>query len=540
MRDYTRENIESEPYSPAIVDDLINGFNDWRSVQDIVKLTFKALSDIVKSQGRTLKDLELEIPTKASKLEMAQCMSLKSSYNETLRSINEIKSALENKVSNDDISALLQDKVNKSDLVYLLQNKTDYNEFRNSLSEKADIRDVQSEIRALRCTIEELSQDFYQKIQQCSTNRDIQHLQSLIESNSSANESILEEKANKQSVANALHRKANKSDMESMLSTKIDTQDFNKALESIEEIKASLRLKAEKNEVNQAFNEISNKLEKSEFDTVIDSVHLLRKESENKVFSHLSHLEGFVSSIKSDLEDFQSTTAVFLSKKADVIDLNTLFESLNKKVNIEETNSLISSLKQDISDQNQSIRYDFHKYQDFTNERLLKTEQCCKVIQDEISRIHENIRNFNDKARENIEEGIKSVHGFVSNKFDDIRLLRLDIEKMNENFQDLRLLKVDRTEFRKGLDSKTDPKDVQDCIDRLNRDWNRQISHVTDEIKDFVLRKEKEMVLVIDSKPGVHEINSLILENNLNKLKKYQYEDQPNENLYTPTLGNKY
>ncbi len=38
-----------DPYSPMIVQDMLSGHNEWRSVQDIVKLTLKALCDVVKS-----------------------------------------------------------------------------------------------------------------------------------------------------------------------------------------------------------------------------------------------------------------------------------------------------------------------------------------------------------------------------------------------------------------------------------------------------------------------------------------------------------
>ena len=32
-----------------LVDELLNGLNEWRAVPDIVRLTFKALSDVVKT-----------------------------------------------------------------------------------------------------------------------------------------------------------------------------------------------------------------------------------------------------------------------------------------------------------------------------------------------------------------------------------------------------------------------------------------------------------------------------------------------------------
>ena len=40
-----------DPYAPSLVNDLLSGKNEWKNIQDIVKLTFKAVCDTVKSQG---------------------------------------------------------------------------------------------------------------------------------------------------------------------------------------------------------------------------------------------------------------------------------------------------------------------------------------------------------------------------------------------------------------------------------------------------------------------------------------------------------
>ena len=43
----------ADPYAPALVHDLLQGGgqqgNEWRDIPDIVKLTFKAVCDVVRS-----------------------------------------------------------------------------------------------------------------------------------------------------------------------------------------------------------------------------------------------------------------------------------------------------------------------------------------------------------------------------------------------------------------------------------------------------------------------------------------------------------
>jgi hypothetical protein len=57
----------SDPYAPALVQDLLqggnmSGNNEWREIPDIVKLTFKAVCDVVRSQGLAIRELERTLP----------------------------------------------------------------------------------------------------------------------------------------------------------------------------------------------------------------------------------------------------------------------------------------------------------------------------------------------------------------------------------------------------------------------------------------------------------------------------------------------
>jgi hypothetical protein len=53
--------ISADPYSPNLADELLLGKNEWKNIQDIVKITFKAVCDTVKSQGLAIRDLERQV-----------------------------------------------------------------------------------------------------------------------------------------------------------------------------------------------------------------------------------------------------------------------------------------------------------------------------------------------------------------------------------------------------------------------------------------------------------------------------------------------
>lgn len=47
-------------------DELLDGLNEWRNVQDIVRLTFKGLSDVVKKQGIAIDEIQEQLNSKVN------------------------------------------------------------------------------------------------------------------------------------------------------------------------------------------------------------------------------------------------------------------------------------------------------------------------------------------------------------------------------------------------------------------------------------------------------------------------------------------
>ena len=526
QRDYSlnRSRIDIDSHNMTIVDDLLSGLSDWRSVQDIVRLTFKAVLDILKSQGETLKQLELDLPTKASKSELSSLHVLKSAQNDMFRNLNDVKQSLECKISTEEFYSMLDEKVSKKELAYQLSSKAGYDEIRGIFCEKNEVRELQAEVRALQSDFSQFSEENYLKMQ--STNTDIQDIVNAVNTKPSREEMLeaLEEKANKQSVANALHRKANKVEVENFLSEKAEVTQLNHLSASIQQIQQDL---------TERLSELNSNLEKMvpkvEYEETTNSLHSLRKEFENKSFSHFSSLEGFISSVKSDLEEFQ-----FKHQE----EIHKVTSNLNLKVDLSEYIDSKNNSKSDLMELNTGIRVEILRFQDHSNEKINKLEQCCKVLQDEILRVHsdirstnENLRVFSDKNRENIEDGLRSYQNFMANMLEESKRLQILIENIKKDLFDFDSKKIDKLEVKKLLDCKAEMRDLQESVDRVFKDCGKIVGNRFEELRDLVNRKERELILLIDAKPGVHEVNSLILDQNLGNLRKGYYQDPPDDKL---------
>ena len=101
---------------------LNQGLNEWRNIQDIVRSTFKALCDVVRSQGIAIRELEKQITTKASKSELNSGLSLKANVADVMRTFSEVASSIENRPTVDEVHHFMEDKVNRSDMQVRINN----------------------------------------------------------------------------------------------------------------------------------------------------------------------------------------------------------------------------------------------------------------------------------------------------------------------------------------------------------------------------------------------------------------------------------
>lgn len=92
------------PLNGLVVEDLSNGLNEWRNIQEVVRVTFKILDDTVKQHSNQIKQLlehiarlEKQVEAKPSKTELQTSIASKASilikwiYNERKRTKIKIK-----------------------------------------------------------------------------------------------------------------------------------------------------------------------------------------------------------------------------------------------------------------------------------------------------------------------------------------------------------------------------------------------------------------------------------------------------------------
>ena len=149
---------------------------------------------------------------------------MKANISDISRTIAEVASTLDSKLSFDDCQTILKDYVLKSDFQYLISNKASIDEVKTLLDSKASLLELKSEIGLIYQKTDDINREINKRFSNTVNNRDFQALSSIVDTKANLIEmnEQFESKANKQSVSNALHRKANRSDFESLLARKAD------------------------------------------------------------------------------------------------------------------------------------------------------------------------------------------------------------------------------------------------------------------------------------------------------------------------------
>jgi len=147
---HRKSDTESELYSPIIIQELLQGVNEWTHIQDIIKLTFKATVDVLKTQGDAIRSLEKSMASKATKAEVNQ----KASIADVSKTVAEVAANIESRATLEELQQLLETKANKSDLQQILKNKGNTEDF--SSKSKADIEILSSKVDRMKSEIESM------------------------------------------------------------------------------------------------------------------------------------------------------------------------------------------------------------------------------------------------------------------------------------------------------------------------------------------------------------------------------------------------
>ncbi|EKX34336.1 hypothetical protein GUITHDRAFT_80649, partial [Guillardia theta CCMP2712] len=119
------------------------GMNEWKSVQDVIRGTFKTLHDVIKAQGVAIKSLERQLEGKVAHVELQGMLDRKANMSDVNKSVAEILHMLDAKASIRD----MEQKANKAEVALGIYGNQDA--LSKAIAKKADCNKLEEMERAM-------------------------------------------------------------------------------------------------------------------------------------------------------------------------------------------------------------------------------------------------------------------------------------------------------------------------------------------------------------------------------------------------------
>ena len=243
--------------------------NDWRNVNDIIRITFKSLVETVKNQGYIIKDLAKELKSKVNMKELNPLLNLKADNSEVFKAINNLCTSIGNLPTISQFNDLNEEKVSKSEIIYYLKAKPSFEEIENLLEEKINKNEFNNKYEELNQNLEAFKKDILGKIDELVSKKEIK----VIENKEKEIWNILDKKADNEFVFNSLKLKSDKNEINTILDNKLDKADLANILKLLEEkLNKEEFINYKKNQENE-LNEKNNNID----DTYLNIVKEISK-----------------------------------------------------------------------------------------------------------------------------------------------------------------------------------------------------------------------------------------------------------------------
>eukprot|EP01022_Parablepharisma_sp_SALTPOND_P008023 TRINITY_DN135086_c1_g1_i1.p1 TRINITY_DN135086_c1_g1~~TRINITY_DN135086_c1_g1_i1.p1 ORF type:complete len:770 (-),score=136.49 TRINITY_DN135086_c1_g1_i1:282-2591(-) len=522
------EPIETDPYSPVIVQELLQGSTEWSQIQDIVKLTFKAMLDVMKAHSEAIRELERTVPTKASKAEVNSGLSQKASISDVSKTVAEVAANIESRATVEEVQQLLESKISKSDFQYALSNKVSIDEMRAALEGKVGARDVEGDLKLMKAKIEQTQSELQHRLTSMPTLKDLEEMKKALGDKATVKEVAegLNSKANKDSVAAALNRKANRDEINAALSKKVELTDIQKVVASLEAKVDSEEFETVSKVLEEQFErikEIERAIEergspKEIQDLVNEKTQLSKMENEKKWID----IEREVNTLRKNMNEEVERLVEAVSAKADAMDMERIKEVIEYKPDMQAVSDHINDLKKAVTSEIDAIKFQLDKkMNEVVKADLNNIAARTETTQNELKRLKETLMNLADERRKDSEETQKALKSLTTStkleKQEEQRDFQRELAAVRKEIDTLGQKKCERKELqdlknlvKKELEAKVYLEEVQRAISDVKSETARRFIELTEETKREIRDLEESLYGQLKRKANSAELASAL------------------------------
>jgi len=317
-------------------------------VDDIVKITFKSLTETVKNQGNIIKDLTKKLRTKINISDIKSLLNLKANNSEVFQAFDNLINSIENLATISQFNELNNDKVSKSEIIYYLKAKPSLEDIENLLNEKIDKKEFNNKFESLSLDFEKFKNEVFQKIDDLATKKELKELDNREKNNIKEVKNILDTKSEKENVFNSLKLKCDKNEMNTILDNKLDKSDLANILKLMENKLNKDDFNEFKKNQEKELNHNETKLDNNEVN-IIKKVNEIIQDIKKKINTRIDLINTDISKLTENMKSkYDSMNILINSMNKRILNNSDYKNLLNQKLDIEKFNSLIKNIKNNL------------------------------------------------------------------------------------------------------------------------------------------------------------------------------------------------
>lgn len=515
-----------ESYSTVVVEDMLQGVNEWQNIQDVVRLTFKALSDVVRNQGIALKEAERHLRVLRTDLASKPWTTdLRTVGQEAERRISEelgrklwqgdlerlVQMELARKPWLPDLRSVAEDcdqRVTKEELAVQLQEKVGFEELEECLASKANLEDITDlaeagvHLRDVEAEVQQLSFAL-KEMERSASVQSPADFSALLEDKVSRQE--LQEAVDRfpELIADLLSRKADSSELQRILAA-LETKADHETLDAlVEKIQADLgELAASRPEAVEEQRQ-----------TLVEELQLAKGESEH----YMAELEGRVNQslqqFAARLEDLQIDLQRNAYRKGE---LDELKSTITRKVDLVMLNETLAKTQLDTGDTVSAFRGQLlqqqKQFEDIISEKLAQVDQVSNTSTRELDRLRSLIQTtLEDRRRDAEDQGRLTKAATATAKTElraDLAALAEQVERLQQFVDETIGAKASRSEvldeverLSQAINAKADVAEVQRALGSSQKDVAQHFVETKDEFKAKTAKLEADLLKLINTRP---------------------------------------
>lgn len=496
---------QGDSFQPLLIEELLKGQTEWRNIQDIIRVSFRALTDTVKVQGQAIRDLEKSLSVKVSRSDFVSSLAAKIDFSDFSENFANIQSSLDTKLSHFQVESIISNQI--SDLVYSISNKASIEQLASLDSQKLSKAEFGS-----------TAEDLYERLN--LLHHEINRLIQVVPSNDDFN--ILKNEYDYKIEGLTKYLKELEENHFSLIAKKTNRSDFEQAIarknEEVNGLRLAVELKAESEWTEKSLNILKDTLNQQQ--AKIESLETFLQETSLKSKENSEKQTNLYSEIKLDLEKTKNTFTQHVSTKADARDLEKAFNIIMKKADTDTMHEHFSIQRkhtnESITEKLTDVKSILKKTEENLGEKVKSTEDYSKNLENQIKEAKHILKLLESDHKNTNQETVSNF----SKELEEIKLeFKSEIQRLQKSFEDLSTEKANREEFKESfnkvshkLNAKAEISDFEKSLKKSQKELVSSFQTIRDDYKIYFTKLENQMSAKFDQLVTRNELRSAISE----------------------------